>query len=499
MKRMLSILLLGVCLLALVGCGGNAMKSTPGHLNLAIWWFGETLDPAHGWDGWTLTRIAAGETLVTVDENMKFAPQLADKWENIDPVTWRFHIRQGVKFQNGDPMTPELVKASIERSMNENPRAKKAAHIKEMRVEGEDLVFVTAEPYASFISTLTDPVFIIVNTQADLSTVASTPVLTGPYTVKSWTKGVEIQLERNAYYWDGTPGLATVTVKKVEDDGPRAMALQSGEFDLIQRMSAANRALFDNGNYVIYETEGTRVQMLTTNEDGVLADKNLRVALAYLLDNDALAEVYGNAVPAGEPFPASVPYGHPGEKVTHDQAKADAAFAAAGYTKNAQGMYEKNGQPLSLRFATWGDRTALYEAIQAQLRAGGVDVKLIQVQEPDKADAAGGFDLLEENWTVVGTNDPYWWLQGMFYSSSPTNRGHYKNPAFDAIVDAMETAIDPARKDALVKDAARQLIEDQPTIFLLVPTTTVVGKSNVKNVKSFPMDCYLLTKDVTVE
>ena len=79
MKRILSMFLLGVSLLALVGCGGNAMKTTAGHLNLAIWWFGETLDPAHAWDSWTLTRIGAGETLVAVNEHMEFIPQLADK------------------------------------------------------------------------------------------------------------------------------------------------------------------------------------------------------------------------------------------------------------------------------------------------------------------------------------------------------------------------------------------------------------------------------------
>lgn len=500
MKKILSVFLLGVCLLALVGCGGSAMKSKPGHLNLALWWFGETLDPAHAWDSWTLTRIGAGETLVAVNEHMEFIPQLADKWENVDPVTWRFHIRRDVKFQNGDPMTPEMVKASIERSMNENERAKKIARIKEMRVEGEDLVFVTTTPYASFISSLSDPVFIIVNTQADLSTVASTPVLTGPYAITGWTKGVEIQLKRNEYYWDGKPGLETVTVKNIADDGPRAMALQSGEFDLIQRLSAANRSLFENNpDYGIYETTGVRIQMLTTNEEGVLGDKNLRRALAYLFDSEALAEVYGNAVAAGEPFPPSVPYGHTGEKVTHDPAKAEAAFAAAGWTKNAQGIYEKNGQPLTLKFATWGDKTTLYEAIESQLREGGVDVKMIHVQEPDKVDSVGGFDLLEEDWAVAATNDPYSWLRGMFYSDSTSNRGHYKSAAFDAILDEMATAVDPARKDELVKAAAKQLIEDQPTIFLTVPMTILAGKSNVKNVKIFPLDYYLLTKDITVE
>ena len=183
MKRIFTAIFLICSLLAFTGCGGGGMKSKPGHLNLALWWFGETLDPAHAWDGWTLTRIGAGETLVAVDEHMEFVPQLADKWEHIDATTWRFHIRPNVKFQDGTAMTPELVKASLERTMQENDRAKKALHAKEIRVDGENIVIETEAPNASLISALSDPLFIIVNTQADMSKVASTPVLTGPYTI----------------------------------------------------------------------------------------------------------------------------------------------------------------------------------------------------------------------------------------------------------------------------------------------------------------------------
>jgi len=126
---------------------------------------------------------------------------------------------------------------------------------------------------------------------------------------------------------------------------------------------------------------------------------------------------------------------------------------------------------------------------------------MVHVQEPDKVDEVGGFDLLEEDWSVATTNDPYPWLRGMLYSKSGKNTNHsrYASPAFDAIIDEMATALDPAQKDALVMKAAQQIMEDQPSIFLIVPTTTVVGKSNVKNVKIFPLDYYLLTKDITVE
>lgn len=58
-------------------------------------------------------RCGIGETLLTADENMDVVPCLADSWEQVDDLTYKFHIRQGVKFSNGNDMTPETVKASI--------------------------------------------------------------------------------------------------------------------------------------------------------------------------------------------------------------------------------------------------------------------------------------------------------------------------------------------------------------------------------------------------
>ncbi len=113
MKRWLLACLTMLCMVALlVGCGNDTAKDSKQgkHMNVGLYWFGETLDPTHEWDAWTLTRIGAGETLAVVTPDMKFAPQLADSWENVDPTTWKFHIRENVKFQNGTPMTPQKVK-----------------------------------------------------------------------------------------------------------------------------------------------------------------------------------------------------------------------------------------------------------------------------------------------------------------------------------------------------------------------------------------------------
>lgn len=216
-----------------------------------------------------------------------------------------------MKFQNGDDMTPELVKASLDRTLKMNAIVKKSADIKEIRVEGQNIIIETNKPNVSLLAAMTEPAFSIIDTKADMDKAASTPVLTGPYMVTGFTKNQEVQLKRNEYYWDGKPGLDTLTVKNIEDNTKRAMSLQSGELDLMQRVDSASRSLFENDKYKIYETVGTRVFMLTVNYDGILADRSLRRALAYAVDYEALAKIEGNgAVAAGEIFPPTVPYGH---------------------------------------------------------------------------------------------------------------------------------------------------------------------------------------------
>lgn len=163
--------------------------------------------------GWTIVRIGAGETLVTVTDKMEFKGQLADKWENVEPRTWKFHIREKVKFQNGDDMTPELVKASLDRTLKMNAIVKKSADIKEIRVEGQNIIIETNKPNVSLLAAMTEPAFSIIDTKADIDKAASAPILTGPYMVTGFTKNQEVQLKRNEYYWDGKPGLDTLTVK----------------------------------------------------------------------------------------------------------------------------------------------------------------------------------------------------------------------------------------------------------------------------------------------
>ena len=194
------------------------LEATSGtHINVALFTYIEGMDPATDWCGWNLTRTGVGETLVTVNENMEIVGQLADEWDQIDDVTYKFHIRQGVTFSNGNELTPEIVKASIERTIENNSRSE-SLKIASIEVDGKYVIFTTSEPFSAFLTNLTEPMCVIVDTTVDTSNYDSTPICTGPYKVTEYVSEERIELERYEDYWGGPAAIETITCKNIGKD-----------------------------------------------------------------------------------------------------------------------------------------------------------------------------------------------------------------------------------------------------------------------------------------
>ena len=216
-----------------------AASSGPKHLNAAIYWTDATIDPAVGWDGWTSCRAGVTETLIWVDENLELKPLLADSWEQTEPTTWVFHIREGVTFHNGNPVTAEAVMACFERTMGIQERAKTACKIDSIEADGQTLTIRTTEPYGAFLANLSEPLYSVIDV-TDPADPATNPVGTGPFKCLSYKAEEVIELEAYKDYWNGASPLDTVTLYVISDDSTRAMALQSGQIDVGQRIGAAD-------------------------------------------------------------------------------------------------------------------------------------------------------------------------------------------------------------------------------------------------------------------
>ena len=259
-RKWFSIILAGIMALTMVSALTVAAEEEK-HLNFGIYWFGDDLDPGNGWNGWTLTRAAVGETLITVNENLEFVGQIADEWKaDDDQVTWRFHIREGVTFQNGNVCDAEAVVSSIKRSLEVNERGQTNLKLANVEADGDWVVFTTEEPYGAFLANLTEPLFVIVDTSADTSTFGEKPICTGPYMVTAFEPDVSFDAVAYDGYWGGKPGLDSITCYDLPDDNSRAMALQSKELDMMQRVAGTDLPIFTgDSEYEVQMATGTRV------------------------------------------------------------------------------------------------------------------------------------------------------------------------------------------------------------------------------------------------
>lgn len=514
MKKIYCMILSVVLMMTLLtGCTSTTTQTktnskdseVPSHINAAVLVWMEGLDPAEKWCGWTLTRCAVGETLVTVNENMEFVPQLADKWELVDETTWKFHIRQGVTFHNGNTLTPEIVKQSIERTVAANSRGS-SLKIKDIKVEGENVIITTTEPFSAFLANITEPMCIIVDTTVDMSNYSTKPICTGPYMVTEYVENEKIELERYEKYWDGMAEIKTATIKNVSDDNTKAMALQSGDLNMAQGVAESSLSLFQNNpDFTVYNVTGIRQIFATLNrQNEFLADTKVRQALSYGIDRNIMASIQGTgAIPADAPLPSSVDFGY--DKLTrqsYNKQKAADLLKQAGFTdSDGNGYVDKDGKELKLTvsLAGTGGYTALVESMQEQLAQIGVKIEIAMLENVSEIRDSGNFDIIMENWQTTNTNDCQKFLEGNYASGGTDNYGKYNNPDYDTVVAKLRGAFDKEERKEIAAQAQQILIDDAAALYLVAPANNLVASNRLKNLTVFPIDYYLLTNKITTK
>lgn len=456
-KRLMSLLFAGVMACSVMGSGVTTFAAdNDSHINLALFTYIEGMDPATDWCGWNLTRCGVGETLVTVNENMEIVGQLADEWEQTDDTTYRFHIRQGVKFSNGTELTPEIVKDSIQRSIDNNSRGGDLK-IASIDVDGEYVVFTTDGEYSAFVAQLTEPMTVIVDTTADTSNYDTMPICTGPYAVSEYVSEEKIELVANENYWDGAPEIKSITVKNIGSDTKADASFPEISTLHRDRMLLPSAVLRTMMISTFVKVTGTRENDFELNcrEGNPLSDKNLRLALSYAVDRDVVAQVAGNGYssPIGTAFPPSV--GYDSDKVTaqtYDLDKAKECLEAAGYSDtDGDGIVDKDGENLSLTISiSNGSSTAVSETLQDMWKQIGVDVQIEMLENVSDKRAAGDFDMLvSPNWQTVNAGDGQKYLMNRWSDGGSDNYSGYHSDEFQAVLDKLDAAFtqeDPCKR-----------------------------------------------------
>ena len=515
MKKVWKAVALGLCgaalTAALAGCGADKGSSAQqGVLKVGVTNFADTLEPTQNYFGWVVMRYGLGECLTKFDEKMNVQPWLAESWGiSDDHLTWTFKIREGVKFSNGDELTAEAVKASIERAFAKNNRAATFFKYKEIKAEGQNLTIVTEKPMPNMPGFLADPLFIIVDTKAEANRdfAKEGPICTGPYMVESFVKEKAV-MKKNPSYWDGEVPFETVEIPSIDDPNTRAMALQSGEVDMAVNIAAGDMDTFrGNDKFFVDEISSLRVVLARLNQKGILKDDKVRAALIAGCDRETYNKVLlkDTFLPGKAPVPPSMDYGF--DQLTDPNAynpeRAAKLLDEAGWKDtNGDGIREKDGQPLKLDFVVYNSRAELplyAEAVQSDLKKLGFDIniKTVDYNLLDQIGIKGEYDLLISNITTANTGDPEiflnWYWKSNLNGENPQNGSGYSNPALDAKFEALSVEFDKEKRRQLITEIQQMIMNDGAALFLGYPQTNIVSSKALANVKMYPSDYYWIT------
>lgn len=492
--------------------GGEAAAAKGGEITIGVTSFADTLEPTEQYFSWVVSRYGIGECLTRFNENGELVPCLAEDWENSeDGLTWTFKIREGVKFSNGDDMTPEMVKASIDRTVEMSDRVMEFFDLDSVEVDGQNLVFKLKRANANMAGSLADPLFLIVDTNVDDSKFAKEgPICTGPYAVESFSPTDACVVVRNEYYWDGEVPLDRVTLKCIDDQTTRSMALRTDEIQLAYNLKTENLIEFEgNDAYNIQELESLRSTYAFMNQDGPLGDLTLRQALLRGVDKETYCGTLleGGATPGKAPIPPTLDFGFDEltDENTYDPEGAKKLLEEGGYKDvDGDGFVEMpDGSPLELEFVIYTSREELgvyAQAAQASLKDIGINMKLNTVSYETMLDLkkSGSYDLVIWNVLVANTGDPENYLRENWYSTSENNNSGYNNPEVDKLLDELAKTFEAdARKDLIIQ-IQRLMMDDAAVVFFGYETTYLFSSTKLTGVKMYPMDYYWLTKDLAL-
>ncbi len=431
--------------------------------------------------------------LVERNEKSQLVPGLATEWKTLDPLTWEFKLRRGVKFHDGSDFTAADVVASIERvptvPNSPSPFTAYTKQIKEMVVVDPYTIRLrTATPYPLMPSDMTQ-VMIVSKSAAKASTEdfnsGKAAIGTGPYKLVRYVKGDRIELVRNDGYWGGKTPWEHVTLRLLPQDAPRVAALLSGDVQVIEAVPTSDAAQLKKDKRLgVFRTVADRLIYLHMDSDrdvspfvtdkagkplakNPLKDPRVRKAMSKAINRAAIVErvMEGEAIASGQLIPDFLFGATKNLKVEpYDPEGAKKLLAEAGYPDGF-------GLTIHAPNNRYVNDAKIAQAVAQMLARVGIDTKVVAMPSStyftQATDLKFSFMLL--GWST-GTGEASSSLKALLMTYNrdkgygTANRGRYSNAKVDALTeDALQT-VDDIKREAYLQRATEIAIADTGVI-----------------------------------
>ena len=447
--------------------------------------------------------------LTRKDDKFNPAPDLAERFEATpDNRSFTFHLRPNVKFHNGRLLSAADVKFTFETMIAKGFASQKKAEIARDVATIELLpnnplavVFRCFNPCPNLPNTII-PVGIIPEGFAEQQ--AKQPIGTGPFKFDSYTEDQQLALVANPDYFEGKPDVNRLMIRIIPDNSTRESEIRKGSADLAINADfdpVTVEGLQGAPGVKVELIDGTNITHLGVNLlDPILKDVKVRQAIALAIDRDAIIrDVWrGQARPASSILPPSQWAFEPNTAVyKYEPERAKQLLDAAGKP-------EQNGRrfKLVLKTSTLSIARKTGEAIQEQLRRIGIELELqpLERQKLTQDMVDGNFQLYLN--TMVGGNQSPDIFKFVYSSKSippnGQNRSRYNNPALDKLFDEIQTA-SSERARAIYSQVQKTLADELPQIYLWHPSTIVVRRERVGNVKLEPSGDWRVIRGIKLD
>lgn len=424
-------------------------------------------------------------------------PGLAESFQvSGDATTFTFHLRPGVHWHNGDPLTADDVVATIKAFSDPNFRGTPVTDFGTLtRATALDSQTVQITFSAAYCPALTSIGTMSILPRA-VATSANFPQLTtaqmiGTGALKLGARNNStFTLEPNADYYGGAPGIDTWTLQIFGDPAALRAAFATKQIDVMPAAANQFAAVKNIADANIVSANAPEViELLFNTGTTTLADPRVRQALTYALDRNVLLSdvagqgelIDGSALPGYWANTGSLP------RYSFDLTKAKQILADAGWRDSGDGVLRKSGKPMQIELWAEADDPIL-EPLAFRIRemyaALGIDVVMQLDDRPGWVTRAFDhrFDLLLLSRKIPLDPDQHWyWQSDQNALGSGFNFGSYANSQVDADFKDMARvgACDAGGRAALLSDINRTLATEAPAAFLFATKQYLITRDRV--------------------
>jgi peptide/nickel transport system substrate-binding protein len=443
-----------------------------------------TLDPVNtATVGTDLSVISHLYTpLITRGPDLKLAPGLALSWRSVDDLTWRFKLREGISFPNGEKLDAEAVRWNIEHILDPKTKARIASWYKpisEVRViSPAEIEVKTSKPFPELAATFSS-FFLLAPKWTSSHNPAVEAMGTGPYDLVEFVSGDHITLKAKSNYWGSKPDFDTVVFRPVPETASRVAGILSGDLDVVLGIPPSElKQIQGKSNIKAGSVPSTRMLFvkLNTLKEPFKGNPKLRQALNYAVDKQGIAD----AVLGGLVAPCKCQvlmdgyfgYNPDLKPYPYDPKKAKQLLAEAGFPRGLEVELEV---PLG-RYLLAGE---IGQAVAAMLEQVGVRVKIVEMQFGPfmdkylKAGDLGQMAYLGQGWPTLDAD-------GLLTLFEPGNKyAYWDDQVFGELLKKARSITDAGKRLELYKQATQRMCQEAPVIFLFNQPTTYAVSSRV--------------------